>query len=254
MNPVKKFLTLTLRCTSELYFYLYLNLFLYVFCLFFFNLLRMSPQEINISAEQMKQLEERLTKSLQLVVAATMKEEMKQLRAELELSKQVVKKLESDNVELTKQVNDLQQYIRRENVLITNYPEQPNENIEAILCQLGEKIGVPLNYKVDIQAAHRNPSKSAVKPIIVRFTNRQVRNAFIKAAKNKKLKLKNNNIYVNDHLSPSNSKLYYEARMLVRAKKLKASWTTAGKIFVKKSEDSQRVHIQHVDDLKTFQV
>lgn len=209
---------------------------------------------MNISAEQMRQLEERLTKSIQSVIAATMKEEMKQLRSELEQSKQEVMKLKSDNVVLGNQVNDLHQYIRRENILITNYPEQANESIETIVCQLGDKIGVPLNFKTDVQAAHRNPSKSAVKPIIVRFTNRQVRNAFIKAAKSKKMKLNNSPIYVNDHLTPANSKLFYEARMLVRAKKIKAAWTYAGNIYVKKAENSLGVRVQHLDDLKPFQV
>lgn len=214
----------------------------------------MAPEIVTMSDGQMKQLEQRLILSIQIAVAATMKEEMKLLRDELELSKKEVKNLESNNIDLTKQVNELQQYMRRENVLITNYPEEANENVENIVCKLGEKLGVPINFKVDIQAAHRNPSNSAIKPIIVRFTNRQVRNNFIRASKSKKIKLNNKPVYVNDHLTPANSTLFYKSRKLVHDKKIKAAWTSAGKIFVKRSESSEKIRIQHISDLKPFQI
>lgn len=214
----------------------------------------MHPDAISISDDQMKQLEERLTKSIQIIVQTTIIEEMKKLRVELEQSKQLVHQLENNNIELTKQVQDLQQYIRRENLTITNYPEHANEKIENIISQIGEKIGVPINFKCDIQAAHRIPSKAAVKPIVVRFTNRQVRNEFMKAAKNKKVQVRDARVYFNDHLTPTNDKIFYEARKLVKAKQIKAAWTYAGNIYVKRTESSDGVKIQHMNDLKPFQV
>uniref|UniRef100_A0A8D9EYV8 FP protein C-terminal domain-containing protein n=1 Tax=Cacopsylla melanoneura TaxID=428564 RepID=A0A8D9EYV8_9HEMI len=207
-----------------------------------------------MTEEQIKEMEKRLMKAMEKVVQNTMRQEMETLKKELEEQRKKVDKLEKCNYELSKNVNDLQQYIRRENVLITNYPQQPNENIERIVCKLGESIGVKIDFKQDIQAAHRNPSRAAVQPILIRFVNRQIRNKFAQAGREKKLRISENKLYFNDHLTPTNSKLFFEARKLYKTKKIKGAWTSNGTVLVRRDENSQPIKIHHMDDLKPFQV
>ncbi|KAL1448407.1 hypothetical protein WDU94_012390 [Cyamophila willieti] len=206
-------------------------------------------------------MESRITKAMEKVIKTTIRNEMELLRKQLDEQKQKVAQLEANNIELSKnniemskQVNDLQQYIRRENVLITNYPHSENENIENIVCKLGEKIGVPINFKQDVQAAHRNPSRNAIQPIIVRFVNRQLRNKFVQTGRTKKLRHGDNYVYFNDHLTPMNSKIFFEARSLYKAKKLKGAWTSNGTVMIRRDDLSAPMKILHLNDLKPFQI
>ncbi|KAL1446927.1 hypothetical protein WDU94_013892 [Cyamophila willieti] len=183
-----------------------------------------------------------------------MRQEMEKLRKELEEQRSKVEKLEKSNIDMSKQVNDLQQYIRRENVLITNYPQTPNENIERIVCKLGETVGVKIDFKQDVQAAHRNPSRAETQPILIRFVNRQIRNEFVQKARAEKLKIKDKKLYFNDHLTPTNSKLFFEARKLYKAKKIHGTWTSNGTVVVKREDNSHPIKVHHMKDLKPFQV
>uniref|UniRef100_A0A8D8Q8G6 Uncharacterized protein n=1 Tax=Cacopsylla melanoneura TaxID=428564 RepID=A0A8D8Q8G6_9HEMI len=99
-----------------------------------------------------------------------------------------IKSLEEENRRLAWRVNDMEQYDRRANIQINNVPQNGNEDIGKMLCEMGTKIGVPIDFKVDVQAAHRIPSMNPnSKPIVVRFTNRMKRDAFLAAARTKKL-------------------------------------------------------------------
>lgn len=133
---------------------------------------------------------------------------------------------------------------------------------ETLVCEMAGVIGVPINFAVDIQAAHRIPARGdSAQPIIIKFTNQQLRNRFIAEAKKKKLSCKdlnytnnfNTKIYVNDHLSPDNKKLLYEAKNCVRNKSAKSAWSNGGKIYIKRNDNSPPTLIRDLRDLKTFQ-
>lgn len=176
-----------------------------------------------------------------------------------------IKSLEEENRRLAWRVNDMEQYDRRANVQINNVPQNGNEDIGKMLCEMGTKIGVPIDFKLDVQAAHRIPSMNPnSKPIVVRFTNRMKRDAFLVAARNKKLTASdlpsvrqpgvfvNTKIYVNDHLSPDNRKLFYEAKKAVREKKLKTVRFRNGKVCVQRDDMSQLQPIHDLEELKPF--
>uniref|UniRef100_A0A8D9B0F7 FP protein C-terminal domain-containing protein n=1 Tax=Cacopsylla melanoneura TaxID=428564 RepID=A0A8D9B0F7_9HEMI len=178
-----------------------------------------------------------------------------------------IKKLEDENRTLKWKMNEMEQYSRRSNVQINNIPPVANEDIGKILCEMGKKIGVNLDYNVDIQAAHRVPSqRENSKPIIVKFTNRTKRDEFLVAAKKSKLDCSqmdatkellfsaNSKIFVNEHLSPDNKKLFYEARKCVREKKIKSARTKNGKILVQRDDNSQPMVIRDMLDLTPFLV
>jgi len=168
-----------------------------------------------------------------------------------------VKTLEESNESLTKdnrvlkqevsslkfQIESLEQYNRNKNLEIDGVPNNEGEDIRDVVSTLSELVGVPIDYKMDIQAAHRVPTKrkSGVKPIIVQFSNRQKRDLFLKKSKSVKIKSTHFNphvpettVYVNQHLTP------YNRELLFKAKDLKTIgyafvWPHDGKVLVKRS-------------------
>lgn len=212
--------------------------------------------------EEIVALEGRMTAMFQ----SCLKEENEKMKSMLKKQEEIIMKQGEENRELKIRVNDLEQYSRRSNVQINNIPLASEENVETILCEMGQAIGVPINFGVDIQAAHRVPTQgSSAKPIIVKFTNRQLRNRFIVEAKKVKptcaqldstknlLFASTTKIYVNDHLSPDNKKVLFEARNCVRNKRAKSAWSKDGKIYIKRNESTAPVTIRDIQDLKTFQ-
>ncbi|KAL1448500.1 hypothetical protein WDU94_005605 [Cyamophila willieti] len=151
--------------------------------------------------------------------------------------------------------------MRRSNVQINNVPEHPDEKMEDIICKMGEKVGVKINFAVDVQAAHRIPSAKSPRPIIVKFSNRQMKKNFIMQTRKAKLKCdflnlatpSMNPIYINDHLTKTRSNIMFEARSLVRKKTVKSAWTVEGTIFIKRDDMSPPVRISSMNDLKVFQ-
>ncbi len=82
-----------------------------------------------------------------------------------------------------------------------------------------EKMG--LDIKDSIEEVYRLGRKSNRKPrdLIVKFTNKETREAFYSKRKNSvQSKYPNQNIYVNDHITEYRKELFYAARKLYRAK------------------------------------
>ena len=70
--------------------------------------------------------------------------------------------------------DELDQYNRRENLEFHGIPEQINENTNLIIKEMAKKLNVQIK---DISTSHRLPaSKNKHSPIIVRFTNRDIKN------------------------------------------------------------------------------
>lgn len=187
---------------------------------------------------------------------------MGKLQVVMQKQESVIRNQEEENRQLKIRVNELEQYFRRSNIQVNNIPAVPDEKVETLVCEMTEVIGVPINFAVDIQAAHRIPARGdSAQPIIIKFTNQQLRNRFIAEAKKKKLSCKdlnytnnfNTKIYVNDHLSPDNKKLLYEAKNCVRNKSAKSAWSNGGKIYIKRNDNSPPTLIRDLRDLKTFQ-
>uniref|UniRef100_A0A8D8Z952 Uncharacterized protein n=1 Tax=Cacopsylla melanoneura TaxID=428564 RepID=A0A8D8Z952_9HEMI len=193
---------------------------------------------------------------------------LKELKEIVQKQQKQIQDLSEKNAGLTKQLDDVsrrmddtEQYMRRPNVQINNVPEHPDERMEEIICKMGDKVGVKINFAVDIQAAHRIPSAKSPRPIIVKFSNRQMKKNFIIQTRKAKLKCdclnlptpSTNPIYVNDHLTKTRSNIMFEARNLVRKKMIKSAWTVEGNIWIKRDDMSAPVRISAMNDLKTFQ-
>ena len=153
-------------------------------------------------------------------------------------------------------LEDLQQYSRRNCILLTGIPEQKEENTDKIVKDLSsEKLKVPLT-DTDIDRSHRvGKPKAGVKsrPIIVKFTRYNKKAEVMKARR----KLKGSNIVIQEQLTPFKQLLSEKARKLVKMSQIaKASWTWDGKVFVlvQPSENApeKKVVINRIEDLNSI--
>jgi hypothetical protein len=166
-----------------------------------------------------------------------------------------------ENKSLNERLTTLEEYSRCDNLIIRGIPElsaaerassaplssdssllreshQQVENSVLSLCR--DTLGVKIQPG-DISIAHRLKAgpKDRVRPIIVRFNSRRVRND-VYAAK-KELRQSNTStaerIFISEHLTKDASDLFYEARKLLKEKKIFAAWTQSGQVFVRFTSD-----------------
>ena len=148
---------------------------------------------------------------------------------------------------LEKQVNQIDQYIRRENITISGLPDNlPTEILEENVIKVLDSINVSVSSK-DIVACHRlektkkEKAKDDPSKVIVRFMNRK---NVVSCLKNKK-KLSETretlgypkNLYINEHLCPSNQQILEDCLSYKYNKKISSCWTYNGIVNIKFSKD-----------------
>src|SRR5437867_3173392 len=91
----------------------------------------------------------------------------------------------------------------------------------------------------DISIAHRLKAgaKDTVRPVMIRFTNRRIRNTVLQSRKQLKNSPNYRSTFVSEHLTKTASELYFESRKMLRKKKIHATWTANGQVLVKFSSD-----------------
>lgn len=171
--------------------------------------------------------------------------------------KELQQELNQVKVESHDEVEQINQYLRRNNVEIQNVPEFQKEDIYSVVTKIGNAIGFELN-KCDIDIAHRIPStnRSLPRPIIVKFVNRWRKQEFMAAKKNVRqissaaigFNASDHTIYINDHLTPRSKGLLKRAKDL-RIKGYKYVWPREGKIYVRKDDHSNVILVKNIDDI-----
>ena len=182
---------------------------------------------------------------------AELKEENSNLRTELDEIKKRLADAES-------RLQHSEQYSRNKNIEIKGIEENPNEDVTAVVCKLGQLSGVNV-VPDDIEACHRVHARNKPGCIIVQFTRRQKRDDLLEKAR--KLRLKNSDfgnnsaspVYVNDHLCPTLKRLLGMAVTKKRESGWKYVWCRNGKIFAKKSDGSETLAIRREHDLEKIQ-
>ena len=122
-------------------------------------------------------------------------------------------------------------------------------SVEASVLKLcNETLSVPVDPR-EISVAHRLKAgkNDKYRPVIVRFTNRRVRDEVLRAKK--KLIVPRNNmttdsaraekVFISEHLTRNVSILFFEARKLVKEKKIASAWTHKGLVNIKHTTDAQ---------------
>ena len=162
-------------------------------------------------------------------------DENKRLTQENEELKNRVTRLEQD-------IDDTEQYNRRNNLRISKFPESASEDTDAIVIKIAETLNVPLTPG-DIDRSHRvgRPGSKPQRDIIVKFATYRARERlFINRKKLKDSELKG--IYLNEDMTRKRSKFMFEARKQVKAvnRKILGAWSSDGKILVK--DLGEKVH------------
>ncbi|XP_075534936.1 uncharacterized protein LOC142570436 [Dermacentor variabilis] len=157
--------------------------------------------------------------------------------------------------DLKKDLVELKQYSRRNNIELKGVPETENENLNDTVQKVAKCLKLDLSAS-DIDIAHRVPVKGSGLPnIIMKFNSRCARDKFFKAAKKNRLNTKmigfedNDPIFVNDHLCPENKILLGKTIHLKKEKGWKFAWVSNGKILARKADNSKVVHVTCEDDL-----
>lgn len=166
--------------------------------------------------------------------------------------------LENTTKELNNRIVDLEQHTRSRNIEIKGIPFRSDEKLIDILTNLGKKLDVNLSCG-DYDAYHRVPhirqEDTSPQNIIVQFRNKQLRDDVL--LKSKQLRLKCSDIgfplttpiYINEHLCPQIKRLLGATVAKKKEHGWKFVWCKNGKIYVRKSEKSEKRQVRCLDDL-----
>ena len=222
---------------------------------------------------------EELKKSLNFL-SADMSTVMKQqailmeLFAEVKLLKIEAQEKDKKIHELEKRVQDIEQYTRMEDVIITGMNVKPRsyaraaaagradgedaepEDQQSLESQMIEFFAEKdIHIKADnIAACHTLPRKDGnEKPaIIVRFANRKHKTELLMQWK----KLRGSEVYMNEHLTKKNGEIAREARRLRKQGKIKSTWTRNCKVMIRLKgatpEAEKVLTVREMKDLDTY--
>ncbi|KAI5632781.1 hypothetical protein NE865_14499 [Phthorimaea operculella] len=157
-------------------------------------------------------------------------------------------------------IEAMEQQARQNNIEISNVPDRRNENLVELIEQLGSAIKYTIT-KSDIATIHRVPHASATsshpKNIIVKFHSRITRDnvlAALRLAKGTTTAQLNisgepRKVYLNEHLTLSNKKLFREARAAANKHKYRYVWIKHGTILVRENDTASVIAIRSPSDL-----
>lgn len=143
--------------------------------------------------------------------------------------------------------DNLEQYMRRDNLRVFGIEEEDDENeevLEAKLIGVAADMGVELESS-DISVAHRTGKPGqGNRPVIVRFSQRKKRNEVM--SKKKELKKKERKIFVNEDLTPLRATLL---KMVKEQPGVKGVTTRDGRILAWLTDSERPVQVTSPDDL-----
>lgn len=165
-----------------------------------------------------------------------------------------IEQLRTENTELRAELDDLQQYSRRNAVRISGIPEPDNEKPQGLYKTVTKLIDEDMKVKLDDRDFCRMHRVGRATPpsdkhpdglprqIIVKFTSYAARRKVMKARKHlKDLTGRPHRIYVNEDLTRKRAKLAQLARAAKSEDKIKDTWVFDGKIFMMLNDESVTV-------------
>ena len=179
------------------------------------------------------------------------------------------------------EINNIQQYSRRDCVEISGIPEEPDENTKALTIKIGALLGLQIDEK-DISISHRLPHKvqnetysSRLRPregassvtinssnrfpkIIVKFARQSVKDQFYQGRKYLKDKSTKDlgfsssldgHIFISESLTSKNKELFKDCLKFKKDHSFRYIWTQSGRIYLKKNKDLPTHVISSKEDL-----
>ncbi|XP_047027638.1 uncharacterized protein LOC124636317 [Helicoverpa zea] len=201
-----------------------------------------------------KSLEEHFTKKMdqlgaQIQAAGPVKDTVakvaEEFRAFRELIYSVLGLLRKQIAECVSHIDTLEMRHRRKALIFQGLPEAEKEDCSSkIIHLLSSKLALRNITAANIKVAHRlgSPGKDHPRPILVRFSNLEVKSLIWKA----KTGLKGSKISVKEFLTKTRQSVFTQARQHFG---MRSCWTQDGVIVVKAS-DGTRHKITSMDELK----
>jgi len=200
-------------------------------------------------------VEEPLTKKLESVLrkCSDLKKENPALKLALATAEKSIDLVTRSNAELFVRMKNQECYSRRENIVIRGMPEvsyaeagsasvgcTAQDDIpsgttlaveQSVIALCRENLGIEI-LPGEISTAHRikKGKKDLTLFVCTKTRNRVMPAKFF-------LKSDGSRIYILEHLTYTASKCFYEARKLVREKKIASAWTMNGQVYFKKTTD-----------------
>ncbi|CAH2101744.1 unnamed protein product [Euphydryas editha] len=200
--------------------------------------------------------------------------ELEKVKVEQDTQADIIRSLRSEtetlranNISLSKRLAQMDQQFRSSNIEIQYVPENKQENLINTVVQLGRVIKCPIDEaKIHYCArlAKMNDSSPRPRSILVKFNSPRLRDEFLAASSrfnknNRDDKLntshlgiggaKKSAIYVVEHLSPENKGLHAATRKKARELNYKYVWVRDSRIYMRKNDESNYVHIKSIDHL-----
>ncbi|XP_060810087.1 uncharacterized protein LOC132904193 [Amyelois transitella] len=176
--------------------------------------------------------------------------------------------LQSTVRDLTSRLGEMEQQMRSNNVEINGIPEYSKENLSTVLVQLAKSVDYPLDsceVLTTTRVAKLNKDNNArPRAVVAKFRSHTTRDGLLAAISkfnkaNPKDKLSSHHlgcgggkvsVYVSEHLSPANKQLHACTRIKAKQLNYKFVWVRDGRIYIRKNETSQAIHIRSHESLK----
>lgn len=209
------------------------------------------PQYVTISADDIKRIAEAVREaikdSLRDEISNMIEEKTEPLRNEIE-------QLQRDNMNLRRDLDELEQYGRRPLIRLSGIPESSSEDTKAKILDATSKAKIKLSPD-EIVNSHRvgHPKRQRAGPrqIIARLNSVDTKFRILRSSKLFQNNVQTKGISVSEDLTKYRDKLLYLCRQLCRNGELKKAWSSNGKISVR--DNSDRVHnIRAESDLVPF--
>ncbi|CAG2221083.1 unnamed protein product [Mytilus edulis] len=179
--------------------------------------------------------------------------EIKQKQTELEFSYgEDVKNFKNQIDYLKIKCDELEQHSRKQCVRLSGVPYTLGENTNTNIIEIANKLGVDMQPN-DILISHRT-GRAKPRQIIARIPNHNLKKKLLKASKQLKDRPDLQGISINQDLTVARSGLAYEARQLVRRKKIKSTFVVDGKIYVYDLSETRHVIRNEIEFSKMLSV
>lgn len=165
----------------------------------------------------------------------------------------------NDLFELQAKVEASEQYARANNIEIIGIPEKKQENLMDVLKKIYSelKVEMPNHIEYASRVTPRDKIEGRPRNVVVKLERRQQKDEIIAAIRKRKgltaedIDMRGNqNIFINEHLSPKNKLLYKKVRDFSKEQKYKFCWIKNCKIYLRLNENSNHICINHISDLE----
>ena len=154
------------------------------------------------------------------------------------------------NLSLQTSIDGLDQKQRERNVRIVGFPEfeDSHSDIRRELIQIVGESGISAE---SIESTARMGKRRDNKPrdLVVNFLTKETRDKFYALRKKTPKDVDNKKVYINEDLTEARAKLFFDARHMVKRKRLFGTWSQNGNIMVKVMSTDSPMVIQNHQEL-----